>query len=115
MSTVKEEVSRTKNLDQNFIKRLWDPNRQTIPDWQDSTKVATHKLGYLTTDDGYDIIYPEIQEVNGNLIDYTNPKNKEVGYKLAIQRGDTIHVPAGMGREFTTTYKEYYPYFDYVR
>lgn len=124
-NTMWGQVLRTRDLDQNFIKRLLDPNRESIKDWN-SNKIATHKLSYLDTDDGYDVVYPEVQQnikkgwfstkYTTGLIDYTNPKNKGTNASdIAVQMGDTIHVPAGIGKEFTTTYKQYYPYFDYFR
>lgn len=120
-NTVWGQVLRTRDLGQNFTTRLWDPNRESISDWE-SNKTATHKLSYKTTSDGYDIVYPEVQQATkkglfgtkytDGLIDYTNPQNSGVdAYEKAVQMGDTIHVPAGMGDRFTKTYKKYYPGF----
>lgn len=121
-ATMWGQVLRTWDLDQNFVTRLWDPQRESITDWQNPKRIATHKLSYKTTDDGYDVVYPEVQQqtktnwlgktsYTDGLIDYTNPKTAGDAYQQAVQMGDTIHVPTGMGEVFTTTYKQYYPGF----
>lgn len=37
-------IQRVNQSDANFIKRLLDPNRKHIQDWEDKSKIATHKL-----------------------------------------------------------------------
>ena len=44
-----------------FIKRLNDPNRATIKDWENPNAVATHKLGWATDDNGDAIVFPNVQ------------------------------------------------------
>lgn len=84
----------------NFIKRLEDPNRKSIPDWMSFKRnplfnnrgeftnnyvddlinaqhpsISTHKMGYeyAPDDTGRAIVFPEVQEVNGKLVDFTRP------------------------------------------
>jgi hypothetical protein len=49
----------------NFIKRLEDPNRKHIMDWEDPRRIATHKMGheYYPDDSGRAIVYPNVQEI----------------------------------------------------
>lgn len=105
--------------DADFAKRLRDPNRKSIPDWQDPNYNATHKLSVGTDYNGNHYIYPEVQNVRGILKDYTNPKNQmrkfgdATGMISAEMRGDTIHVNSiDDGIKFTQEYKSYYPGFD---
>lgn len=105
------QVVLNKYRDQNFITRLQDPNRDTLD--LGNGQVGTHKMSYAEGD-GYDIVYPNIQETktwifgSPHLVDFTGKDP----LKHAIQNGDTIHVPAGFGETFTTQYKRYYPGFN---
>ena len=79
------------NNKSNMYYRMKDPNRKTIKDWK-TGKVATHKLSYATVDDKT-VVYPNIQEINGELYDFTDPKNnrgKWDSLRRAIDTGDTI-------------------------
>ena len=80
----------TKNKS-NMYQRMKDPNRKTITDWK-TGKTSTHKLAYATIDDKV-VVYPNIQEINGKLYDFTDPKNnrgKWDSLRRAIDTGDTI-------------------------
>lgn len=80
----------TKNKS-NMYQRMKDPNRKTITDWK-TDKTSTHKLAYATIDDKV-VVYPNIQEINGELYDFTDPKNnrgKWDSLRRAIDTGDTI-------------------------
>lgn len=60
-----------------FLKRIKDVNRKTIPNWENSNQISTHKLSWASMNiDGNDkyIVYPQIQELEGELHDFTNPK-----------------------------------------
>lgn len=84
----------------NFLQRLEDPNRKSIPDWMSFKRnplfnnrgeftnnyvndlinsqypsISTHKMSYEYTPDdtGRAIVFPEVQEVNGKLVDFTRP------------------------------------------
>ena len=101
------------NQNINWILRLKDPNRKTIPAWEDpENTVATHKLGYSTSDTS-DEIYPSVvQTRSGRLLDMSNPafgfSNRDI-YEYNKRRGEILNLPKGMGEIFTTTYKNYYP------
>ena len=80
----------TKNKS-NMYQRMKDPNRKTITDWK-TGKTSTHKLAYATVDNKV-VVYPNIQEINGELYDFTDPKNnrgKWDSLRRAINTGDTI-------------------------
>lgn len=97
----------------NWINRLKDPNRKTIPAWEDpKNSVATHKLSYAN-DEFFDYIFPNVQEINGELIDFTDQKNKNLGDSLdsALKNNEVLKVPRGFGDLFTKNYKDYYPTF----
>ena len=44
-------------------------------DWEDPRRIATHKMGheYYPDDSGRAIVYPNVQEINGKLVDFTRP------------------------------------------
>ena len=118
----KQYVYDRANLSQaNFIQRAKNINRNTIPDWKVHNAVATHKLSYAE-DGGKYIVYPEVQEINGSLYDFTDPKNghyRDRAYRWtdaldsAINRGDTLTFDRESdARYFTEHYKEYYPSFE---
>lgn len=93
-----------------FYKRLLDPNRNTIKDWE-SNNVATHKMSYITEGDKA-VVYPEIQNINGKLVDFTRPPyDKWAGYDSAVQRGDTIQMTPKEAEYWTKNYKNFYPNF----
>ena len=85
----------------NFIKRLEDPNRKSILDWASKPTwrnnytydISTHKMGYEYSPDdtGRAIAYPEVQEINGKLVDFTRPPyHSWAGYASALDRGDYL-------------------------
>lgn len=104
----------------NFVSRLKDPYRAHIQDWEDSSSIATHKLGYAEVD-GKTVIFPLVQEINGKLYDFTDPKygfdksSRMVALDSALYAGDFVEVPTEEDAEWFTNnnYKEYYPGFDY--
>lgn len=108
-----DSINSTSNA--NFVKRLLDPNRQTIQDWEDSGSVATHKLSYVTDGKGNARVYPEVQEINGALFDFTDPKNKKTrkdAYDSAMKNGDYIEMSEEDAKWFTdNNYKKFYPSF----
>lgn len=59
----------------NFVARLYDKDRKTIPDWKDpEVSVSTHKLGWEYGDDGRIYVFPFVQEIDGELKDFSDPK-----------------------------------------
>ena len=107
-----EILNKVNSSNANFVQRLKDPNRKNIPDWESPTdRISTHKLGVGTDENGNHYIFPEVQEINGELIDFTRPPyHRFAGEISAEMRGDTVRVPSiEEGIKFTETYKQYYP------
>lgn len=108
-----ELLTRINNSAANFITRLKDSLRKVIPDWETNGKnIATHKMAWTTDENGKAIVYPEVQEINGKLIDFTRPPyDKWSGFKSAIERRDTLQMSQDQAKWFTENYKSYYPGF----
>jgi hypothetical protein len=113
----KDPVLKDRKPKANFYQRLLDANRQTIPNWENrinnQNNVTTHKMSWATDDDGTAIVYPEVQEINGKLYDFTDPRNKEgkwAAYDRAVQTGDTIQMTPEQANFWTQHYKEFYPF-----
>lgn len=102
------------NNKSNMYSRMKDSNRKTIKDWK-TGKVATHKLSYATVDDKT-IVYPNIQEINGELYDFTDPKNnrgKWDSLRRAIDTGDTLQFNNESDADkFVNNYKKKFKGFD---
>lgn len=117
-NTMWGQVFMRRNPSQNFMQRMQDPNRETLD--LGNGKYGTHLLGYYESTDSngnpIDVIFPEIQQKTESHL-FRKPTYTDGLYipddpvKTAVQMGDTIHVPAGMGQVFTTQYKKYYPGF----
>ena len=95
-----------KNSKANFAKRLLDPNRKTLD--LGNGEIGTHKLSYATNDKGV-VVYPEIQEINGKLVDLSTDRN--AAYESAMQSGDYVIFPSEESAEWFTAdnYKRYFP------
>lgn len=108
-------ITLIKSSDANFARRLRDEKRKTIPDWEVDGNVATHKLGYAGVDGRY-VIYPSVREIDGELYDFTDPKNNRGEWdalESAIADGDTIMVDSEREAEWLTgNYKNYFKSFD---
>lgn len=95
--------------DADFVNRLKDPNRATL-DLGDGI-IGTHKMSYAETN-GKFIVYPEIQNINGELIDLSTDRKKAL--KSAIDRGDFIEFDSEEeAKWFTKNYKDYLKTFKY--
>lgn len=110
-----DDVNNRSNAD--FVNRLKDPNRETIQDWEDPSKVATHKMGYdrLGKDDPLEVVYPSVQNINEQLHDFTDPKYGHSQWNAldsAIERGDTLMMTPRDAELFIKGYKNYYPTFN---
>lgn len=104
----------------NFIKRLEDPNRKSILDWASrptyrnwyTYDISTHKMGYeyAPDDSGRVIVFPEVQEVNGRLVDFTRPPyHSWAGYDSALDRGNYLMMKdLETARKWVETYKDRY-------
>lgn len=104
-----EDVNARSNAD--FVNRAKDPNRTWIQDWENKNKIATHKLSWAE-DNGKVIVYPEVQNINGKLHDFTDPKynhGKWDALDSAIERGDTLQMTPEQAKMYTENYKKYYP------
>lgn len=106
-------INRVNKSKANFVKRLLDPNRKVIQNWVNPLDVSTHKLGWATEDTKQGaFVYPEVQEINGELIDFTHPSHlRSEGMNSAIERRDTVRMTPEQAKWFTENYKEYYPGF----
>lgn len=95
----------------NFVSRLKDANRKSID--LGNGMIATHKLAWVN-DDNNDypyIIYPEVQEIDGNLVDLSLDSKKAL--ESALSNNDYIRVRTPeQANWFTKNYKQYFPGFD---
>lgn len=118
----KKVIDKVNSSEANFVKRLKENNRKYIEDWESKGKnIATHKLSVGTDENGMHFIYPEVQEINNKLIDFTRPPYKPfIGQDIATERKDTVQI--GKSNEdlkeaidFTKNYKKLniYPAFKY--
>lgn len=97
----KSIVDEVNKSDANFVQRLKSPTRQTIPNWEDQYRVlpweksvSTHKLSVWDNANGGGIIVPDVQEVNGKLIDFTRPPyNNRAAVENALKTGDYVDLP----------------------
>lgn len=104
-----EDINARSNAD--FVNRAKDPNRTWIQDWENKNKIATHKLSWAE-DNGKVIVYPEVQNINGKLHDFTDPKynhSKWDALDSAIERDDTLQMTPEQAKMYTENYKKYYP------
>ena len=109
---VNQLINRTNQKSIDFVNRLKDPNRKFITNWENPNQITTHKMSWATDDKGA-IIYPNVQNIKGKLIDFTRPPyNKWAGYNSAIQNNDTIQTTPEVAQEYTTNYKKFYPQFN---
>ena len=100
----------------NFVQRLKDSFRETIPDWE-GNKVATHKLR-VELDRGKVKLFPMVQEIDDKLYDFTDPKNNHENpvwdaLDMAEKNGDVvIFNNLDDAVWFSKNYKQYYPTFE---
>jgi hypothetical protein len=103
-----EILNKVNSSNTNFVQRLKDPNRKSIPDWESPTdRISTHKLSVGTDENGNHYIFPEVQEINGELIDFTKPPYHRFAGEISAEiRGDTVRVSSLEDAvKFTETYK----------
>ena len=117
----KSIVDEVNKSDANFVQRLKSPTRQTIPNWEDQYRVlpweksvSTHKLSVWDNANGGGIIVPDVQEVNGKLIDFTRPPyNNRAAVENALKTGDYVDLPKFEDALwYTENYKRYYHRFE---
>ena len=112
----REVLDLVNNSKADFVSRLIDENRVTIPDWNNKDDIATHKLSYARVGDRW-IIYPNVQNIDGKLYDFSDPKyGLDKGWQAldsALYSGDYVEVPSEAdARWFTESYKRHYPGFN---
>lgn len=116
-SIKKDPILGNRKPNANFYQRLLNANRNAIPDWENPEKVATHKMSWATDDRGNAIVYPAVQEINGELHDFTDPKYNHSewdSYDRAVEVGDTIMMTPKQAKYWTENYKKFYPSFEYA-
>lgn len=97
-----------KNSNANFAKRLQDPNRKALQLPNDEW--GNFKLSWSEDETGV-IVYPEIQEIDGKLVDLSG--NPDKAWESAIKHNDYIYFPSREAADwFTKNYKNYYKGFD---
>lgn len=104
-----ELIDRINNTsDANFVERLKDKDRAYIQ--LENNEIATHRMGYAN-DDGRAVVFPDVQEVNGKLIDFGRvPYARNAAIENAIETGDTLMMSLPQAEWFTQNYKQYYPF-----
>lgn len=95
-----------------FWGRLTQLNKESISDWEDPRSHATHKLSWGTNEDKV-IVYPEVQKINGKLIDFSRPPYHQfAGMDNALETGNYVEAPSeDIADNFTKTYKQNYKGF----
>lgn len=95
-----------------FWGRLTQLNKESIPDWEDQRSYATHKLSWGTSEDKA-IVYPEVQKINGKLVDFSRPPYHQfAGMDNALETGNYVEAPSeDVADNFTRTYKQNYKGF----
>ena len=92
----------------NFIQRLHKKELDVIK--LNDGSVGSHLLSYTTIDDGRQLVYPKIQEINGELKLFDNDKD---AIESAIKNKDYIILNNKEEAElFTKNYKIKYPIFN---
>lgn len=96
----------------NFVKRLLDPDRKSIPDWETKgQKIATHKMSWGEDDQGA-YVFPEVQEIDDQLIDFSRPPYAPgIADYMAHKNNNIIRMSPEEADWFTRNYKQYYPSF----
>lgn len=112
----REVLDLVNNSKADFVSRLADENRLTIPDWKNKDNIATHKLSYAKDGDRW-VIYPNVQNIDGKLYDFSDPQyGLDKGWAAldsALYSGDYVEVPSEAdARWFTESYKRRYPGFN---
>lgn len=109
------EVSYARRYKHNYPEfwgRLAQLNKESISDWEDPRSYATHKLSWGTNGDKV-IVYPEVQKINGKLIDFSRPPYHQfAGMDNALETGNYVEAPSeDIADNFTKTYKQNYKGF----
>ena len=105
-------IQRVNQSGANFVKRLLDPDRKSIPDWETKgQKIATHKMSWGEDDHGA-YVFPEVQEIDGQLIDFSRPPYAPgIADYMAHKNNNIVRMSPEEADWFTRNYKQYYPSF----
>lgn len=90
---IREIVNMVNSSDANFVKRLKQKNRAYLNDWEHEGSIATHKIAVEIDEDGKTYMYPMVQEINGYLHDFTNPRYNAGNFdalRLAKKNNDVV-------------------------
>lgn len=102
-----KDISHLSSSNAEFVNRLRNNDTRSISN-PDGT-VSTHKMSY-GEEDGKHFVYPEIQDVNGKLIDYSGDRMNAM--RQAIANGDTVQVSKPVADWYSNNnYKKMYPDF----
>lgn len=116
----------------NFAQRVRDPNREHID--LGNGYVATHEMSWTTDENGNNVLYPQIQEVDvyprWDIFHLTKPDRQlkrypkeewRAAYDNAVNNSDTIHVkdPEWISQNYKRFYKNFkhggiINYLDYI-
>lgn len=95
-------VDRINMSNADFVKRLKDSNRKSIPY---KNGIATHRMAWATDDSGNAVVYPEVQSIGDSLGIF----NGWEAFSRALERRDTVQMSPKEANWFTKNYKQYYP------
>ena len=108
MPDPKDLISLIFNSDAPFTYRLDKLDKKYgIPNWEDNGKTfSTHKMAYGNDNIGF-FVYPEIQEIDNELVDFTKPPYKfNAGMESALDNENYVRMPdEETAKWFTENYK----------
>lgn len=108
-------IGRLRMSGANFVRRLEDPDRKTIKDWEHPDKVATHKMSWGIDDYG-PYVFPVVQDIDGELHDFSDPSYRHEDIdadKSAHDRGDLFRVSTPYEAAWISeNYKRFFPFGD---
>lgn len=93
----------------DFVRRLLNNDKQSIPTWDNAGSYSTHKMASQDN-----IAFPMVQRNNGTLTDYSHPMwlNPNTGFVTALKNNDYIEFKTlGDARYYAEHYKQHYPEF----
>lgn len=108
MPDPKDLISLIFNSDAPFTYRLDKLDKKYgVPNWEDNGKTfSTHKMAYGNDNTGF-FVYPEIQEIDNELVDFTKPPYKfNAGMESALDNENYVRMPdEETAKWFTENYK----------
>jgi len=85
----------------NFVDRILNPDPKKVLKLNDEN-FATHMMSYATTEDGYAMMYPEVVEYNGKLVQLSPKQAAE----YAVRSGEYIKLPEKEAEWLSKNYKK---------